>query len=130
MVIVEFKFESWMKHLFSEEEYQLLNKYFHFYRSLDTGKKIPVSKAQKRFVEVCRGRKRPYTPHENAYMKYIGERDKRLLEIDKEQFLKKKCQGSAASVNKTLKNQNKAMKSRAILRKNVRDALVVFSDDD
>ena len=55
---------------FTKKESDLLNKYFTFYKSLDSGKREPDTEAQIQFVKVCHGEKEPTTIHEIAYRKY------------------------------------------------------------
>ena len=55
---------------YSEEERKLLDKNIKFYKSLDSGNRTPETEEQKHFVEVCKGRKKPRSIHERAYIKY------------------------------------------------------------
>jgi uncharacterized protein YifE (UPF0438 family) len=46
----------------------LLERYVHFYESLDSGARVPTTDAQKHFVAVCRGEVEPETEHEWAWV--------------------------------------------------------------
>lgn len=68
----------------TQKEKVLLQKYFEFYRALETGTRKPTTEAQARFVAVCRGHAKAKTAHEIAYAKYlriraVREQDKREL---------------------------------------------------
>src|SRR5579872_4200742 len=52
----------------SELERDLLARHYNFYRALANGSRSPTSKAQRRFVAVCRGEAEPETEHERAYV--------------------------------------------------------------
>ena len=54
----------------SPEEQAVLERYYAFYRALDTGARPPTTAAQEHFVAVCRGRAKAGTTHERAYVKY------------------------------------------------------------
>lgn len=54
----------------THDEHMLLKKYKTFYVNLDSGVKLPKTDMQKQFIEVCRGRRKPNTNHEMAYMKH------------------------------------------------------------
>jgi uncharacterized protein YifE (UPF0438 family) len=54
----------------TKEEKELVLRYYDFYRSLDEGRRIPETKAQRHFSAVCRGIRAPLTLHEKAYLKY------------------------------------------------------------
>jgi uncharacterized protein YifE (UPF0438 family) len=59
--------ESWQ---LTAEEAALVNRYLSFYRALDTGRRVPTTDAQRRFVDVCRCEANAESPHEIAYIKY------------------------------------------------------------
>ena len=61
---------------FSNDERLLLRRHLRFYRSLETGKRAPVTDAQRRFVEVCHGRAVAANEHEMVYAKYMRLRSK------------------------------------------------------
>ncbi|MFH1923065.1 MAG: DUF413 domain-containing protein [Planctomycetota bacterium] len=52
------------------EEEALLERYYAFYRTLDTGGREPTTAAQHHFVAVCHGIAKANTIHEQAYVKY------------------------------------------------------------
>lgn len=52
---------------FPDADRQLLRRHYSFYRSLDRGKRKPVTEAQRHFVAVCRGQLSAMTSHELAY---------------------------------------------------------------
>ncbi len=54
----------------SEDERRLLAVHYDFYRSLDAGKRIPATEAQRHFIAVCRGTASPQTDHERAYLRF------------------------------------------------------------
>jgi uncharacterized protein YifE (UPF0438 family) len=56
----------------TKEERSIIIKHLKFYQSLESGKRSPTTKAQKHFVDVCRGDATPKTIHEIAYAKFIG----------------------------------------------------------
>ena len=58
------------KYELTPKEWLLLREHLRFYRSLDSGERIAETDAQIHFVEVCRGRAKPRTPHESAYLKH------------------------------------------------------------
>jgi uncharacterized protein YifE (UPF0438 family) len=60
----------------SEEERTLLRRYLWFYRSLESGRRVPTTEAQRDFVAVCSGLAAAETPHEMAYAKYMRLRPK------------------------------------------------------
>lgn len=51
-------------------EIKRLLKHLRGLQQLDSGVKMPATALQRRFVEVCRGRAKPITPHEVAYIKW------------------------------------------------------------
>lgn len=55
---------------FTSRQKHLIEKHIKFYISLDSGNRIPETPAQKRFVDVCRGKVKAKTEHEIAYTKY------------------------------------------------------------
>ncbi|MDZ7290481.1 MAG: DUF413 domain-containing protein [candidate division KSB1 bacterium] len=55
----------------TRQEKVLLQKYYEFYRSLETGKRKPNTEAQKHFVAVCRGHAPAETLHEKVYAKFM-----------------------------------------------------------
>src|SRR5713101_3100317 len=55
----------------SRIEEQLLARHLKFYTDLFTGKRSPQTVAQKHFVEVVRGRAKPESEHEVAYLKHL-----------------------------------------------------------
>ncbi|OQX04534.1 MAG: hypothetical protein BWK80_53510, partial [Desulfobacteraceae bacterium IS3] len=61
-------FPAWKE--LTKEEKELVLRYYNFYRSLDEGRRIPETKAQRHFRAVCHGIYAPLTPHEKAYLKY------------------------------------------------------------
>jgi len=68
----------------TQKEKVLLQKYYEFYRSLETGLRKPLTEAQAHFVAVCRGHAKAKTEHEITYAKYIRiravrEQEKRAL---------------------------------------------------
>jgi hypothetical protein len=68
----------------TQKEKVLLQKYYEFYRSLETGLRKPATEAQTHFIAVCRGHAKAQTDHEKAYAKYIRlravrEQEKRAL---------------------------------------------------
>lgn len=46
----------------------LIKRYLSFYQELDYGVRIPITEAQKHFIDVCRGRCEPQTEHEYVYL--------------------------------------------------------------
>ena len=68
------------------KERALLREHLRFYRSLDGGERIAETDAQVHFVEVCRGRAKPRTPHESAYLKHRavggGDQPPALLSVN------------------------------------------------
>ncbi len=69
----------------TQKEKVLLQKYYEFYRALETGTHQPTTEAQSHFVAVCRGHAKARTAHEIAYAKYlriraVREQEKRALE--------------------------------------------------
>ncbi len=69
----------------TQKEKVLLQKYYEFYRALETGTRQPTTEAQAHFVAVCRGHAKARTAHEIAYAKYlriraVREQEKRALE--------------------------------------------------
>lgn len=71
----------------TENEKNLIEKYLNFYKSLDNGTRVPKTEAQKHFVEVCRKISEAKTPHEHAYIKYLGIRSQ-LSKVDNEREFK------------------------------------------
>jgi len=68
----------------TQKEKVLLQKYYEFYRGLETGTRKPSTEAQAHFVAVCRGHAKARTDHERAYAKYlrlraVREQNKREL---------------------------------------------------
>ena len=61
--------EPW--HIFSNEERELLRRYLDFYQALHSGLRKPTTRDQEHFLQVCRGKAKPRTPHETAYVRYI-----------------------------------------------------------
>src|SRR5580704_5015833 len=55
---------------FSEEERQLLNAHYTFYRELDFELRLPRTEAQRHFVAVCRDKASAQTAHERAYRRF------------------------------------------------------------
>ncbi len=53
----------------TDEEKKLLSEYEPFYRALEEGSYKPTTKAQKRFISVCKGLASPSTPHEIVWLK-------------------------------------------------------------
>ena len=51
------------------KEKELLEKYGHFYRDLESGKRPPETEDQKHFVLVCKGLAKARTVHEVVYLK-------------------------------------------------------------
>jgi uncharacterized protein YifE (UPF0438 family) len=71
-------------HQLTQKEKVLLQKYYEFYRALETGARKPVTEAQAHFVAVCQGHAKAKTAHELAYAKYlriraVREQEKRAL---------------------------------------------------
>jgi len=71
-------------HYLTQKEKVLLQKYYEFYRSLESGARKPSTEAQAHFAAVCRGHAKAKTAHEIAYAKYlriraVREQDKREL---------------------------------------------------
>jgi uncharacterized protein YifE (UPF0438 family) len=69
----------------TQKEKVLLQKYYEFYRALETGTHQPATEAQSHFVAVCRGHAKARTVHEIAYAKYlriraVREQEKRALQ--------------------------------------------------
>lgn len=52
------------------EEKHCIRQHLKFYQDLDSGRRRPTTRAQHRFVQVCRGRMEPETMHEHAYLKW------------------------------------------------------------
>ena len=55
---------------FFERHRELVLKHAEFYRSLDSGARVPRTPAQQHFVAVCRGRVAPMTEHEHAFIAF------------------------------------------------------------
>ena len=53
-----------------DDDRRLLVAHYQFYRSLDTGSRVPVTAAQRHFIAVCRGTASPETDHERAYSRF------------------------------------------------------------
>ena len=53
-----------------DDDRRLLVAHYPFYRSLDTGDRVPVTVAQRHFLAVCRGTAAPETDHERAYSRF------------------------------------------------------------
>ncbi len=53
-----------------DDERLRLVAHYGFYRSLDSGTRVPTTEAQRRFVAVCRGTLIPETAHERAYLRF------------------------------------------------------------
>ena len=51
-------------------------EYLRFYRSLETGERLPTTEAQRHFVAVCEGKAAPATEHEKVYAKFMHQRPK------------------------------------------------------
>jgi uncharacterized protein YifE (UPF0438 family) len=68
---------SSMAEKLTKEERLLIKRFGKFYKSLETGERLPTSEAQKHFVEVCMCNALPETEHEIAYAKFIGIYPKR-----------------------------------------------------
>lgn len=58
----------------TEKEKELLQRYYRFYRELETGTHVPTTEAQEHFVAICRGLTSVKTEHERAYAKYMRKR--------------------------------------------------------
>jgi hypothetical protein len=58
----------------SGKEQELIGKYLSFYLSLHRGERRPTTQAQRHFIAVCRGRTKPATEHEWAFVKWRGRR--------------------------------------------------------
>lgn len=52
------------------EETALVERHLGFYRTLDTGQRLPSTPAQRHFVAVCRCEAKADSAHEIAYFKY------------------------------------------------------------
>lgn len=53
------------------QEEDLLRRHMEFYRALETGRRKPVTEAQKHFVNVTIGHAAAETVHEIAYVKHM-----------------------------------------------------------
>lgn len=71
--------ETWQ---LTPEETALIGRYLHFYRSLDTGQRLPSTPAQRHFVAVCRCRAKANSAHEVAYFKYRMQAAKQRAEAE------------------------------------------------
>lgn len=67
---------------FSEQEKELLDKYFSFYWSLYAEERKPTTDKQKQFVVNCR-HSESATPHEGAFVKFLFERERGRMSADR-----------------------------------------------
>ncbi len=58
----------------TKRQVELIARHLKFYLSLANGTRQPTTAAQRRFVEVCRGRRRAATEHEVAFMRWQARR--------------------------------------------------------
>ena len=56
--------------VFSEEELDILETYGIQLQRLANGERVPITGAQRRFIEVSRGRRQPETLYEKTWAKY------------------------------------------------------------
>jgi phage/conjugal plasmid C-4 type zinc finger TraR family protein len=61
---------SKVRGVLNDDDRRLLVAYYSFYRSLDTGSRMPTTSAQHHFVAVCRRTAKPESEHEHAYMRF------------------------------------------------------------
>jgi very-short-patch-repair endonuclease len=59
------------KTVLTKRESFLIKRFLEFYKSLATGERTPSTAKQKHFVEVCKGKTKPETEHEIAFVKFI-----------------------------------------------------------
>ena len=60
------------REIFSEEEINILGTYGNQFRRLTSGKRAPVTDAQRRFIKVAQGQCHPETIYEKTWAKYIN----------------------------------------------------------
>ena len=60
------------REIFSEEEIDILEAYGNPFRRLTSGKRVPVTDAQRRFIKVAQGQCHPETIYEKTWAKFIN----------------------------------------------------------
>lgn len=60
------------REIFSEEEIDILESYGIQFKLLTSGKRAPVTDAQRRFIKVAQGQYHPETIYEKTWSKYIN----------------------------------------------------------
>lgn len=127
---------------FSTRQKEILNKYLLFYKSLDCGKRIPTTEAQRHFVSVCRGKSQIQTEHEDIYIKYrnnlhhrqaviLSKREERKARRRQEKPVKHKSSRRRRdpAISRDLKTSERIRISKSLLRQTkIVNALVVSSD--
>ncbi len=78
----------------------LVRQHYNFYRNLELGINSPKTKAQERFVLVCKGLASPSSDHEKAYWEYIQKRDIYLEYIRKQDSISRKKTTKIKTVTK------------------------------
>jgi predicted RNA-binding protein with RPS1 domain len=102
---------------YSEEERKLLDKHIDFYKSLDSGSRVPETEEQKHFVEVCQRQKEPKTVHEKAYIKFKKEVKEVSIGAKKVRMAPKKVRMAPKKVRmapKKVKNNTSQIKGRLV----------------
>ena len=61
---------GWVLRLLPQNEKELIERHFNFYEKLRLGIYQPHTEAQRRFLDVLTGKRRPTTDHEHAYTNY------------------------------------------------------------
>lgn len=62
------------KHIFSEGEIEILEKYGHWLKALSAGELEPPTERQELFIEMTQGKRQPFSEEEWAWFKYIGRK--------------------------------------------------------
>ena len=60
------------REIFSEEEIEILEEYGIQIKRLTSGKRAPVTDAQRKFIKVAQGQCHPETIYEKTWVKYIN----------------------------------------------------------
>jgi uncharacterized protein YifE (UPF0438 family) len=81
------------KSIFDEDELELLSRYGSWLEALTTGKLVPYSDAQQRFVDMHRGRAAPLSKYEKVWYKYQAQR---IFELARSLDKQIETHGSAA----------------------------------
>lgn len=60
--------------IFNGEQLEILKKYGHWFMALYTGELNPITDLQVEFIKVANGEKKPVSPFEWAWFKYLGRK--------------------------------------------------------